>query len=98
MSPYELLENINEIYNDEETIIVLNELIREIENDPKKYINKLFEELEDFSSSKHLCPLCSGRLITKSYEESRGEYQGLNCSETMYERECSNPECSYTER
>ena len=98
MTPYELLELVNKEYDDSETIEILNEFIWLIENDPRKYINRLSEEVAYFANTRELCPLCGDRINIKSYKESRGEYQGSDCFEIMYERECSNPGCSYTER
>lgn len=95
MTPYELLEVINEIHNDEETIQILNEFIGILDNDPRKYINKLSDEIEQFAENLNICSLCGSKLKVISYEESRGEYQGFECSETIYQSECSNPECTY---
>lgn len=99
MIPYELLELVYKDCGDAKTTIeILNEFIWLVENDPRKYINRLSEEVMDFSNKNNICPLCGNNLIVEEHQESRGEYQGSNCFETMYERECSNPECSYTER
>lgn len=97
MTPYELIETISQNYSPSETIEIVNELIGEIDNSPRKYIDKLSEEIEEFAKNFRLCPLCGDTLISKEHKEGRGEYFGFDSVETMYSYECFNPECSYIE-
>ena len=96
ITPYELLELIRENYTDEETVQIINEILYELHINLKRFIKGLEEEKDEFALQKNICPLCSNSLVTKSHEEDRGEFQGFNCTETMYKVECSSPECSYT--
>lgn len=97
ITPYELLELVRQTNNPSETIQILNDLICEIENNPRKYIDKLSEEIEELAKNFKICPLCGDTLISKEHKEGRGEYFGFDSVETMYSYECFNPECSYTE-
>lgn len=96
ITPYELLELISQNYSPAETIQIMNELICDIDNSPSKYINKLSQEVSDYSERYGLCPLCGSEIKTLEYQEDRGECRGFNSEETMYQYECSNEECSYT--
>ena len=96
ITPYELLELIRENHTCEETVRIINDILYELHIDSKKFIKGLEEEKDEFAIQKNICPLCESRLVIKSHEEDRGEYQGFNCAEIMYETECSSPECSYT--
>lgn len=96
MTPYELLELFKDNYTEEEAIQMVNELLYELHSNYKKFTNGLEEEKDEFALSIGRCPLCTSRLVTKTYEEDRGEYQGFNCKEAIHITECSSPECSYT--
>lgn len=92
MTPYELLQMITENYTEEESIQIINDLIIEIENDPRRYINKLYAELEEYTSVKGRCIGCGTKLTVKKHRENR-EYFGTDCDEIMCTIECDNPEC-----
>lgn len=96
ITPYELLEEIRTTNNPKRTIQLLNELLAELERDPKRYILKLSEEIEEFANAFERCPLCGHKITVTEYKEDRGECRGFNSQETMYRRECSSPECSYS--
>lgn len=94
MTPYELIELLkNDANTPSEVIQIVNDLIGEIDSDPRRYLLRLSEEIEDYSRIHELCPLCGSELITIEHTEDRGEYQGFNCEEVIYSKECS--ECSY---
>lgn len=93
MTPYELLLMITKHYTEEESIQIINDLIIEIENDPRKYINKLYDELEEYAYEKNRCLGCGNKLTIKEHKENRGEYFGIDCDEIMCTIECDNPEC-----
>lgn len=98
ITPYELLELVRRTNNTKETIEILNNLLIEIDNSPRKYINKLSEEIEEFAQYTNRCPFCGNELKIISYKEDRGEYQGSSCAEEMYEAECSSAECDYIKK
>mgnify|MGYP003258878459 CR=1 FL=1 len=79
-------------------IQLLNDLLMELENNPRRYILKLSQEIEDFANYCGRCMLCGSKLMANEHQEDRGEYFGFDSQETMYIRECSNPECCYMER
>ena len=96
MTPYELLEMISEKYSVEETIIIINNLIYDLEIDSKKYRNELSILLEDYALSKDKCPLCTSDIETVVVDNEEREYQGFKCYEPIHRKECSSPSCSYT--
>lgn len=90
ITPYELLELTNTINNSENTIQKINGFIEEFENNPKKYIVKLKNEIEEFSYDRQRCSQCGSKLNVYSHEESRGEYHGTDCTEETLTFECPN--------
>ena len=98
MIAYELFKVLKNQFGSREAILKTNDLIMEIDYNPKKYINDLTEECEEEGLEQNICPLCGEDLNMKAYDEERGEYQGSPCNETEYVVNCSNPECSYVER
>ena len=93
MTPYELIELISKYYSIEDTIEITNDLIGQINSDAHRFIVKLSEEVELLALDYDRCPLCGSKLETTEHTENRGEYQGIECTEIIYTRECS--ECSY---
>lgn len=97
MTPYEYIELLDKEYEPSEVVEIANDFISEIEGDPKQYIVKLSEEIEDYARTRGICSLCGSELVTATHYEDRGEYLGFECSEPMYVTECSNGSCSYTQ-
>ena len=96
MTPYELIELIIEKYGTKDGIEVVNEIIWDIENNPRHYILKLTETIESIAEENEICPLCASDIIVAEHSESRGEYQGFESEEIIYQRMCSNSSCPYT--
>jgi transcription initiation factor IIE alpha subunit len=97
MSGYETILAVKKYWedNDKVTIEEVNDLIYQIQNDPSKLAYELSNELEEYYSSKNVCPLCGEELETKTWEENRGEYFGSKAIETMGKTMCSSGSCSY---
>lgn len=97
ISKYDLIQmyNRNNYGNVENTIQDINELIEDIDNDPKKFIYDLSNELEEFAEKVMRCPLCGNRVIELDSSYQSSEYFGQPVQERMltYGCECSN--CSY---
>lgn len=96
ISQYDLIEILQKNSSNKEVIEDINDMIYEIEKDPKEYIRKLSEEIEEFANSYDLCPLCGSELIGEiSFEKS--ECLGKTVYEKVKTNICSNCECSYRE-
>ena len=96
ITPYELLEMILEKYSIEETIILVNNLLYDLENNPRKFMNDLSNLLEDVALSKDKCPLCTSDIEVVVVDNEEREYQGFTCYEEIHKRQCSDSGCSYT--
>lgn len=96
-SKYDLIQMINrDNHYARETIEDINELIEDIDTDPKKFTYELAQEIENFSQKLNLCPLCGSELIEiDKWDESRGEHCGREVSEIMYKYGCESSNCSY---
>jgi len=95
-SKYELIQMINRNnHYASDTIQDVNDLIADIDNDPKKFTYELAQEIEEWSLNLNLCPLCGGRIIKlgKSYEPS--EYFGRPVQEKIIRYGCEVSNCSY---
>ena len=80
----------------EDTIVEINNLVCELDDNRNKYINKLSEALESLSLSEGRCPLCGSKLEFAKHFEKR-EYLGQEVEEEMCHLECSDYSCSYTQ-
>jgi uncharacterized protein with PIN domain len=74
---------------------MINELIREIDKDPKKFTKELYNNLKTLAKNTNRCPKCGRELVAvEKYNENR-EYQGTPCTETIYKYGCEF--CDYIE-
>lgn len=96
MSKYDLIQmfNRNNHYA-RETIQDINELIEDIDNDPKKFTYELSEELSQFGEKLNLCPLCTSNIIKLNSNYEFSEYQGNEIAEEIPIYGCENANCGY---
>ena len=96
MTAYELLEILKDHYKDDKTLIEeANDLLEQIHSD-NKFVYKLEDELEEYTTAKGMCPLCGNKLVVLDTEdEDRGEYMGTNAYEKVDIVGCENTWCSY---
>ena len=94
MTTYDLIIAIseNDDYTIQDTIESINDLIWQIEKDPKAFIEKLSKELEEFASKYNRCPLCGEELQPNVWYEDR-PYGDTYAKEKMVEYTCKNSEC-----
>lgn len=94
MTTYDLIMAIseNDDYTIQDTIESINDLIWQIDKDPKVFIEKLSKELEEFASKYNRCPLCGEELKPNVWYEDRPYGDGYT-QEKMVEYRCKNPEC-----
>ena len=95
MTTYDLIMAIYK--NDEEstiqeTIEDVNDIIWQIDKDPKAFVEKLSKELEEFASMYNRCPLCGDELQPDMWYEDRPYGDGYT-KEKMVEYRCKNSEC-----
>ena len=95
MTTYDLIMAIYK--NDEETTIQetiedVNNLIWQIDKDPKAFTEKLSKEIEEFASMYNKCPLCGEDLQPDVWYEDRPYGDGYT-KEKMVEYRCKNSEC-----
>ena len=94
MTTYDLIIAIseNDDYTIQDTIESINDLIWQIDKDPKAFIEKLSKELEEFASKYNRCPLCGEELSPTVWYEDR-PYGDTYTQEKMVEYRCKNSEC-----
>lgn len=94
MTTYDLIMAIseNDDYTIQDTIESINDLIWQIDKDPKAFTEKLSKELEEFASMYNRCPLCGDELQPDIWYEDR-PYGDTYAKEKMVEYGCKNPEC-----
>ena len=94
MTTYDLIMAIseNDDYTIQGTIESINDLIWQIDKDPKVFIEKLSKELEEFASIYNKCPLCGEELQPNVWYEDR-PYGDTYAKEKMVEYTCKNSEC-----
>lgn len=94
MTTYDLIMAIseNDDYTIQDTIESINDLIWQIDKDPKAFVEKLSKELEEFASKYNRCPLCGDELQPDIWYEDRPYGDGYT-QEKMVEYRCKNPEC-----
>lgn len=96
ISKYDLIQMINRNNHDvEDTIQDVNDLIEDIDKDPKKFTYELSTELEEFAEKLNRCPLDGGKIVQigKDYESS--EYFGQPVREEIIRYACENSSCGY---
>lgn len=94
ISKYEIIQmfNRNNHYT-RETIQDINELIEDIDTNPKKFTYELSEEIEQFAEKLKLCPLCGANIVQIGRDEQFSEYSGQPVSEQINKYGCD--ECNY---
>lgn len=94
MTTYDLMMAIseNDDYTIQDTIESINDLIWQIDKDPKAFTEKLSKEIEEFASMYNKCPLCGEDLQPDVWYEDRPYGDGYT-QEKMVEYRCKNPEC-----
>ena len=95
MTTYDLIMAIyksDEVTTIQETIEDVNDIIWQIDKDPKAFVEKLSKELEEFASMYNMCPLCGDELSPTVWYEDR-PYGDTYVKEKMVEYRCKNPEC-----
>lgn len=98
MSPYEIFLSTKDYCEGDikDTIVEMNNLISDIQDNPNKLAYQLSNELEAYCLANDICPLCGDDLISiNTYEETR-EYQGKMVGETMIRIGCADENCTYT--
>lgn len=94
MSAFELILAIKDYCNGDckETCEIVTDLIEQSLG--SHFSHDLTLALEEFIDCNCLCPICFSPMESKaSYTESRGEYNGFPCEETITRWGCSK--CSY---
>lgn len=96
ISKYDLIQmyNRNNHYASE-TIQDINELIEDIDNDPKKFTYELTKEIEEFADKVNLCPLDGGEIVQIGKDYQSSEYFGRLVNEQITRYGCDNPNCGY---
>lgn len=96
-SPYDLIQLINSqfAYTQKDTIEEINELISDIDKDPKKFTYELSEELSDWCKTKNKCPLCGEEIVQIGVDYESSEYFGYPTNEKIVRYACDSPSCSY---
>lgn len=94
MTTYDLIMAIseNDDYTIQDTIESINDLIWQIDKDPKSFIEALSKEITEFASRYNRCPLCGEELSPTVWYEDR-PYGDTYAKEKMVEYTCKNPEC-----
>ena len=97
INKYDLIQMYNRENhgNVENTIQDINELIADIDNNPKKFIYNLSNELEEFSEKLMRCPLCGGKIIELDVDYEASEYFGQPVQETISTYGCESVNCGY---
>lgn len=97
MEGYEVFNLIkNDCKSVEDAIIETNNIVETLTNDKKrvKWISDFNSEKEKLALENYKCPECGNELEEVTYSESRGEYQGTECAETLSYLKCTY--CSFT--
>ena len=91
MSIRELVELILEFngWDFRQTAEDIDDLYRQLKLAP----SQLLGEFEDMCFEERKCPRCGCDLECEVHKEDRGEFQGFECKEIIYERYC--PKCDY---
>lgn len=82
----EIVDSIKETYNRRESIIIINNLIMEIEQNPIKFTANLSLQADSIAGDD-LCGSCGEELKPYTYSEDR-EYFGKPCKEIITEMRC----------
>ena len=91
VTAYELIDIID-LPTRKDVIVFINELIETIENDPRGFVNKLSNEIEELYDD--LCPLCGCEKEIITHMEER-EYQGGMVEEPIHRITCTDNNCPY---
>jgi uncharacterized protein with PIN domain len=98
-SKYDLIQMINRNNHDvEDTIQDVNDLIEDIDKDPKKFTYELSTELEEFAEKLNRCPLCGSELTKLKSDYESSEYLGQPVQEEILRYGCESSTCTYTKQ
>lgn len=93
----ELVEYISERFDGKETVEIISDLIKKIEDNPRQFTVNLSNAIEEYADEMNICPICGNEIILlDTYEEDRGEFQGFPATETIYKVGCESSTCGYT--
>lgn len=96
ISKYDLIQMINRNNHDvEDTIQDINDLIEDIDTDPKKFTYELSIELEEFCEKLNRCPLCGSNLVKLKSDYESSEYFGQPVQEEQSRYGCESSSCGY---
>lgn len=95
MSPYELILSIKDYCENDkkETIEEVNDLLIQLMDNPRKFTNRLANELEEFCTSHNQCVQCGGKIRLLKSDKAQEEYQGLPVDREENTYGCE--ECGY---
>lgn len=96
-SPNEILQMINRQFGitQQQVIEEVNELIKTIDDDPKKFTYELSKELEQYCERIGLCPLCGSKVIRLGLDFEPSEYFGQPVNEEIVRYGCESSNCGY---
>lgn len=96
MSKYNIMEAIKVYFHGDMKAVIesANEMVAEIESDPKQFMNLFSNAIEGMAEQEDVCPVCGSPLIElESTHEERGEYVGCPVTENVAIRGCDS--CNY---
>ena len=96
INKYDLIQMYNRTnHNVEDTIQDINELIEDIDNNPKKFVYDLSNELEEWCDQLGRCPLCGSKVIELDSGYQSSEYFGQLVQERIPIYGCEATNCGY---
>lgn len=95
-SKYDLIQMIiRDNHYASDTIQDVNEIIADIDNNPKKFTYELSKEIEEFAEKLQLCPLCGEPIVQIGVDYEPSEYFGQPVQEKSIRYGCDSASCGY---